>query len=228
MRQGTPPETPALGNRRRCAVLLRALFFYSEVLTMGLLELFLLAVGLSMDAFAVAVCKGLSTGKLKKSHFLIVGAWFGGFQALMPTIGYFLGGTFKQYIDSFDHWIAAILLALIGANMLKEGLSKDTEKVDASFSFKSMLLLAIATSIDALAVGVSFAFLSDINIYFAAGLIGVTTFILSAIGLKIGNVFGLKYKSKAEIAGGIILILIGLKILFEHLGIIDWFLNLFK
>lgn len=194
---------------------------------MGLLELFLLAVGLSMDAFAVSVCKGLSTEKLKPSHYLIIGAWFGGFQALMPTVGYLLGTTFEKYITSVDHWVAFALLALIGGNMLKEGFSKDEEKVDPSFSFRTMLLLAIATSIDALAVGITFALLPDVNIFAAVGFIGVITFTLSAIGLKIGNVFGVKYKSKAEIAGGIILILMGIKILLEHLGVFDMIAKLF-
>lgn len=189
---------------------------------MGLLELFLIAVGLSMDAFAVSVCKGLSVQKPKANHYLIVGLWFGGFQALMPTLGYLLGSTFEQYITSFDHWIAFILLVFIGGNMIRESLSKDEEKADANFGFKSMLPLAVATSIDALAVGVTFALLPEVNIFAAVGFIGATTFILSAIGLKVGNIFGTKYKSKAELAGGIILILIGIKILLEHLGVINF------
>ena len=189
---------------------------------MGLLELFLLAVGLSMDAFAVSVCKGLSTHKLNWKHYLLIGAWFGGFQALMPFLGYLLGSTFERYITAFDHWVAFVLLLLIGGNMIKEGLSKETETVNSSFSFRTMLLLAIATSIDALAVGITFALLPDVNIAAAVSFIGVTTFLISAIGLKVGNVFGLKYKNKAEIAGGIILILIGLKILLEHLGVISF------
>lgn len=189
---------------------------------MGLLELFILAVGLSMDAFAVSVCKGLSTHKLKVKHYLIIGAWFGGFQALMPTIGYFLGSTFEKYITSFDHWVAFVLLAIIGGNMIREGVSKDEEKTNDSFSFKTMIVLAIATSIDALAVGITFALLPDVNIVAAVSFIGATTFILSAVGLKVGNIFGLKYKSKAEIAGGAILILIGTKILLEHLGVINF------
>ena len=180
---------------------------------MGLLELFLIAVGLSMDAFAVSVCKGLSERQLKAKHYLIIGAWFGGFQAIMPTIGYLLGSTFEQYITAVDHWIAFVLLCFIGGNMIREALSKDEEKLDASFSFKTMLLLAIATSIDALAVGITFALLPDVNIVAAVLFIGATTFILSVTGLKVGNVFGTKYKSKAELAGGIILILIGTKIL---------------
>ncbi len=188
---------------------------------MSLYELFILAVGLSMDAFSVAVCKGLATQKLQKKHYFIVGAWFGGFQALMPAIGYFLGSTFRKYIENYDHWVAFVLLVLIGANMLREAFSKGEEEKaeEASFSFKSMLVLAVATSIDALAVGVSFALLPDVNITAAVLFIGVVTFVLSAVGLKVGNVFGTKYKKKAEIVGGIILILIGVKILLEHLGV---------
>lgn len=191
---------------------------------MGMLELILIAVGLSMDAFAVSVCKGLSAGKLQWRHYLIVGVWFGGFQALMPTLGYFLGSTFEKYITSFDHWIAFVLLAVIGGNMLREGLSKDEdeEQGDASFSFRTMFLLAVATSIDALAVGITFALLPDVHIAAAVGIIGGITFVLSAAGLKVGNIFGLKYKSKAEIVGGVILILMGIKILLEHLGVIHF------
>lgn len=189
---------------------------------MGILELLSLAVGLSMDAFAVAVCKGLSTKEVKWKHYLVVGVWFGGFQALMPTVGYILGSSFEKYIKSVDHWVAFVLLAFIGGNMLKDGLSKQTETTDASFSFRSMFLLAIATSIDALAVGITFALLPDVNVSFAVLFIGVITFILSAVGLKVGNLFGLRYKNKAEIAGGVILILIGVKILLEHLGVINF------
>lgn len=189
---------------------------------MGILELFILAVGLSMDAFAVSVCKGLSTEKLKAKHYLIIGAWFGGFQALMPTIGYFLGSTFEKYITSFDHWVAFVLLAIIGGNMIREGVSKDEEKANDSFSFKTMIVLAVATSIDALAVGITFGLLPDVNIAAAVSFIGVITFVLSAVGLKVGNIFGLKYKSKAEIVGGVILVLIGTKILLEHLGVINF------
>ncbi len=189
---------------------------------MGLLELFLIAVGLSMDAFAVAVCKGLSVRQVKVKHFLLTGAWFGGFQGLMPFIGYLLGTTFKDYIVSFDHWVAFVLLALIGGNMLKEGLSKEEEKANDSFSVGTMVVLALATSIDALAIGVSFALLPDVNILAAVVFIGVITFVLSAVGVKVGNIFGAKYKSKAEIAGGTILILMGLKILLEHLNVINF------
>lgn len=189
---------------------------------MGLLELFILAVGLSMDAFAVSVCKGLSTQKLKAKHFIAVGAWFGGFQALMPAIGYFLGSRFEKYITNFDHWIAFVLLLIIGGNMIRESLSKEEENANDSFSFKTMLVLAVATSIDALAVGISFGILPEVNIAAAVSFIGVITFVLSAVGLKIGNIFGLKYKSKAELVGGIILVLIGTKILLEHLGVINF------
>lgn len=186
---------------------------------MGMLELFLIAVGLSMDAFAVSVCKGLSVRKAEFKHSLCVGLYFGGFQALMPLIGYLLGTQFESFIVSIDHWIAFILLGFIGGNMIREALSKDEEKLDDSFCMKTMLTLAIATSIDALAMGVTFAFLR-VNIVYAVLFIGVITFVLSAIGLKVGNVFGAKYKSKAELMGGIVLILMGTKILLEHLGFI--------
>ena len=189
---------------------------------MSILEILLLGIGLSMDAFAVSICKGLSTKRLQTRHYLIIGAWFGGFQALMPTIGFFLGSTFEQYITAFDHWVAFVLLAAIGAGMIKESLSKEESNGNDSFSFKTMLLLALATSIDALAVGITFALLPDVNVPLAVCLIGITTFVCSAAGLKVGNLFGLKYKAKAELAGGIILILIGLKILLEHLGVISF------
>lgn len=191
---------------------------------MSFMELVLIAVGLSMDAFAVAICKGLSVQKLGWKHYLTVGAWFGGFQALMPTLGYLLGTTFERYITSVDHWVAFVLLCLIGGSMLKEGLAKEEEEKEerAGFDFKSMLLLAVATSIDALAVGITFALLPDVNIFSAVGLIGIITFCLSAVGLKVGNIFGLKYKSKAEVVGGVILILIGVKILLEHLGVVNF------
>lgn len=191
---------------------------------MSFMELVLIAVGLSMDAFAVAICKGLSVQKLGWKHYLTVGVWFGGFQALMPTLGYLLGTTFERYITSVDHWVAFVLLCLIGGSMLKEGLAKEEEEREerAGFDFKSMLLLAVATSIDALAVGITFALLPDVNIFSAVGLIGTITFCLSAVGLKVGNIFGLKYKSKAEVVGGVILILIGVKILLEHLGVVNF------
>lgn len=190
---------------------------------MSIVEIVLLAVSLSMDAFAVALCKGLALKKINLKSCAIVGAWFGAFQGLMPMIGYFLGSTFADKITSIDHWIAFILLAIIGGNMIKEALEKDEEKVNDSLGFKTMLVMAIATSIDALAVGVSFAFTDfepDWFVYVAFALIGVITFTLSAIGVKIGNIFGTKYKSKAEFAGGLILVLLGLKILLEGLGII--------
>lgn len=189
---------------------------------MSLFELFLIAVGLSMDAFAVAICKGLATGRVKLGQMVIVGLWFGIFQALMPLIGYLLGVNFSTLIQSIDHWIAFILLGLIGVNMIREAVGGDEEccnEEDASYSIRAMLPLAIATSIDALAVGVSFAFLS-VDIVPAVSFIGVCTFILSAFGVKIGSVFGLRFKKKAEIAGGVILILMGAKILLEHLGLI--------
>ena len=189
---------------------------------MSILEILLLGIGLSMDAFAVSICKGLSTKRLQTRHYMIIGAWFGGFQALMPTIGFFLGSTFEQYITAFDHWVAFVLRSAIGAGMIKESLSKEESNGNDSFSFKTMLLLALATSIDALAVGITFALLPDVNVPLAVCLIGITTFVCSAAGLKVGNLFGLKYKAKAELAGGIILILIGLKILLEHLGVISF------
>lgn len=185
---------------------------------MGTLELFLIAIGLSADAFAVAICKGLSTNKIKVSNMLAVGLYFGGFQALMPLLGFWLGSNFQSLIESIDHWIAFILLGVIGFNMIRES-REQAEEVDSSFSFKAMLPLAVATSIDALAVGITFSFLK-VSIIPAVSLIGITTFILSVIGLVMGNRFGCKYKSKAELMGGIILILIGTKILLEHLGIL--------
>ncbi len=182
---------------------------------MSIVEIFILAVGLSMDAFAVSICKGLSVRKLYPRHSLITGLYFGGFQAGMPLIGYFLGTQFKSLITSIDHWIAFILLGLIGANMIRESFGEPDELND-SFSPSTMLPLAIATSIDALAVGVTFAFL-NVNVASPVSIIGITTFILSAAGVRIGNVFGAKFKSKAELAGGIVLVLIGIKILIEHL-----------
>ena len=184
---------------------------------MGLIELFLIAVGLSMDAFAVSVCKGLAMPKCTFKKAAIVGLWFGGFQALMPAIGYVLGAQFQETIASIDHWIAFVLLALIGGNMIHEALDNDEEEADASLDVKTMFLLAVATSIDALAIGITFAFLK-VNIIPAVCFIGSVTFIISFAGVKIGNVFGARYKNKAEIVGGVILILLGLKILLEHLG----------
>lgn len=185
---------------------------------MGILELFLVAVGLSMDAFAVAVCKGLAVKEVRPRHMALTGLWFGGFQALMPVIGYFIGAQFKDAIASIDHWIAFGLLAVIGGNMVREALSKEEEPADASMSPGKMFPLAVATSIDALAVGVGFAFL-EVHIWLAALFIGVVTFLLSAAGVKVGSLFGAKYKSRAELCGGVILILLGLKILLEHLGV---------
>lgn len=189
---------------------------------MSISELLLIAVGLSMDAFAVSICKGLATKKVGVKHMLVVGLWFGGFQALMPLIGYFLGSTFEEYITRFDHWVAFVLLALIGGNMIREALSGEEEKANDSLGVREMLTLAVATSIDALAVGVTFALLPGVNIAAAVSFIGVITFVISAAGIKVGNAFGTKCKSKAELAGGVILILIGLKILLEHLGVINF------
>ena len=186
---------------------------------MGIAELFILAVGLSMDAFAVSVCKGLSIQKLKPRHAVIVGAWFGAFQALMPAIGWLLGSAFADMIEAVDHWIAFVLLALIGGNMIREALGHAEEDADPSLAPIAMLLLAVATSIDALAVGVTFAFL-QVELIPAVTLIGVCTFLLSAAGVKIGHLFGVKYKSRAELLGGAVLVLIGLKILLEHLDLI--------
>ena len=183
---------------------------------LSFVELFLLAVGLSMDAFAVSVCKGLSVPRVRKANMLACGAYFGGFQALMPLIGYLLGVRFQTMIENVDHWIAFVLLAIIGINMIREALGDDDESLDDSFSAKTMLLLAVATSIDALAVGVTFAFLR-VNIIPAVCFIGAVTFVLSALGVRLGGVFGVKWKRRAELAGGTILVLIGLKILVEHL-----------
>ncbi|MBR6525280.1 MAG: manganese efflux pump [Clostridia bacterium] len=189
---------------------------------MGILELAILAVGLAMDAFAVSICKGLALKKTNIRHMAVVGAWFGGFQALMPLIGFFLGSMFAEKIQAFDHWIAFGLLALIGGNMLREafgGEEDECEDCQNSMSAKAMLPMAIATSIDALAVGISLAVVNA-NIWVSITFIGVVTFLLSGMGVKLGSVFGAKYKTKAEIAGGVILILLGLKILLEHLGVL--------
>ena len=174
-----------------------------------------------MDAFAVSVCKGLAMKKLSLKKAFIIGLWFGGFQALMPTLGYLLGTRFEQYVTTIDHWIAFALLVLIGANMIKEALSKEEDSANDSVDVKTMFLLAVATSIDALAVGITYAFL-QVQIVPAVTFIGVITFSLSVAGVKIGNVFGLKYKKKAEITGGIILIVMGTKILLEHLGLLNF------
>lgn len=184
---------------------------------MDTITILLIAVGLSMDAFAVAICKGLAVGKVTLRNVMTVGIWFGGFQAIMPVVGYYLGVQFRDSITAVDHWVAFILLAVIGANMMRESFSGDDEKMDGSTGIRTMFLLAVATSIDALAIGISFAFL-DVGIFFSAALIGVTTFVFSVVGMIIGSTFGAKYKSKAEFVGGAILIILGTKILFEHLG----------
>ena len=181
-------------------------------------ELFVIAVGLSMDAFAVSICKGLSTKDVRREHMVVTGLYFGGFQALMPLAGYLLGSRFQSMIQRVDHWIAFVLLALIGANMVRES-QGEAEHLDDSFTPGTMIPLAVATSIDTLAVGVTFAFL-NVRIIPAAALIGVTTFALSAIGMRLGNVFGARYQARAELAGGIVLILMGVKILLEHTGIL--------
>lgn len=186
---------------------------------MGFAELLLLAIGLSMDAFAVSICKGLAMDRITWKKAAAVGAWFGVFQALMPAIGYFLGSAFEAYITSIDHWVAFVLLALIGGNMIRESFGNEEAAANASLGFRTMLLLAVATSIDALAVGITFAFLG-VRLLPSVLLIGCTTFLISAAGVRLGNVFGEKYQKKAEFFGGVILILLGLKILLEHLGVL--------
>lgn len=191
---------------------------------MGLGELLLLALGVSMDAFAVSICKGLAMKKATLKEGAICGAWFGGFQAMMPLIGFFLGALFAEAIQAIDHWVAFVLLAFIGANMLKEAFGKEEECCEcdnnADLSVKTMFIMAVATSIDALAVGISLAMAGNVNIVAAVALIGAFTFVMSAIGVKVGNVFGSKFEKKAQMAGGFILILLGTKILLEHLGIL--------
>lgn len=187
---------------------------------MNILELFMIASGLSMDAFAISVCKGLAFDKVSFKKAVFIGIWFGSFQAIMPLAGYFLGSAFEKYIISFDHWAVFILLVFIGVNMIRESFSKENDLSDNSLKFRDMFPLAVATSIDALAVGITFGLLPDVNILSAVLFIGIVTFILSMIGFKAGNIFGSKYKSKAEFAGGIILILMGTKILLEHLEFI--------
>lgn len=186
---------------------------------MGLTELFVLAVGLSMDAFAVSVCKGLSLGRIRVKHMCIAGAWFGGFQALMPLAGYFLGSFFSDLITRYAHWIAFILLLYLGGKMIRDARGGEDCRIDGAMDGKNMFLLAVATSIDALAVGVTFAFLR-VSIIPAVTFIGCVTFVCSAAGMKIGGLFGVKYKSGAEICGGVILILLGCKILLEGLGVL--------
>ena len=190
---------------------------------MNFVELFLIAVGLSMDAFAVSVGKGLAMRRLDMRQAFVIALFFGGFQALMPVIGWFLGAQFAQYVTSVAHWIAFALLVLIGGKMLWDAFHEETEgdgSGGGAIGFVELVMLAVATSIDALAVGVTFAFL-DVEIVPAVSMIGVTTFVLSAIGVKIGNVFGAKYKSKAELVGGIVLVVMGVKILIEHLFFAD-------
>ena len=191
---------------------------------MGFFELFLIGIGLSMDAFAVAICKGLGMERINKRDTLLLALFFGGFQALMPLTGYLLGSRFASYIERWDHWIAFVLLAFIGGNMIRESREQEEEEIEhgGSIRYRELFTLAVATSIDALAVGITFALLPDVNVPLAVCLIGITTFLCSAAGLRVGNLFGLRYKAKAELAGGIILILIGLKILLEHLGVISF------
>ena len=192
---------------------------------MGFVELLLLAVGLSMDAFAVSICKGLSMKKAGLKTGLVCGSWFGGFQALMPLIGFFLGSLFAAAIEAFDHWVAFGLLAIIGINMLREAFEKEEECEcckEGDLSFKTMFVMAIATSIDALAVGISLAMAQGVNIWLAIALIGIITFGMCCLGVKIGSIFGSKFEKKAQIAGGAILILLGTKILLEHLGVLPW------
>ncbi len=192
---------------------------------MGIGELLLLAVGVSMDAFAVSICKGLAMKKATLKASMTCGLWFGGFQALMPTLGFFLGTLFAEAIQSIDHWVAFVLLAIIGVNMLKEAFGKEEEDCgceenSADLSPKTMFVMAVATSIDALAVGISLAMAGSVNIWLAALFIGICTCGFSAVGVKIGNVFGSRFEKKAQMAGGVILILLGLNILLEHLGIL--------
>lgn len=191
---------------------------------MGFIELLLLAVGLSMDAFAVSICKGLSMKKASVKGMAVCGGWFGSFQALMPLIGYLAGRMFADAIAVYDHWVAFGLLFMIGANMLREALSKkegEEEAESGDLSVKTMFVMAVATSIDALAVGVSLAMAGDVNIWTAVILIGCTTFILSAVGVKVGSIFGNQFEKKAQAAGSVILMLLGIKILLEHLGILS-------
>ena len=189
---------------------------------MDFLELLFLAVGLSADAFAVSVCKGLSMKKTTLKASAVCGFWFGGFQALMPLLGFFLGSIFAAAIEAVDHWIAFVLLALIGLNMLKDAFGKEEcqECSDADLSPKTMFVMAVATSIDALAVGISLAMAGNVNIFLAVSLIGVTTFLLAGLGVKIGGIFGSRFEKPAQIAGGAILIILGTKILLEHLGVL--------
>ena len=186
---------------------------------MGILEILLISIGLAMDAFAVSVCKGLAMKKMNWKKAMIIGLYFGIFQAVMPIIGYYLGERFENLVTSIDHWIILGLLVFIGGNMIKESFEKENTEINDNIDIKTMILLAVATSIDALAVGITFAFF-EITLISVVLAIGIITFILSVIGVKIGNKFGAKYKRKSEFVGGLILILIGIKVLMEHLGII--------
>lgn len=188
---------------------------------MELIEILLLSMGLAMDAFAVSICKGLSMKKMSWKKAIIIALYFGVFQAIMPVFGYLLGTTFEGLVTKFDHWIAFILLLAIGTNMIKESFDKEDEKKNDKVDFKTMVILALATSIDALAIGITFAFL-DVNLISAVSIIGIITFIISILGVKIGNKFGDKYQNKAELAGGGMLILLGIKILLEHLEVITF------
>ncbi len=185
---------------------------------MDIAELVLLAVGLAMDAFAVSVCKGLAVGQVRPKHLFLCGLWFGGAQALMPFFGYLLGATFEEYIKAFDHWVAFGLLLVIGISMIREAFSDGEDEGNASFTFSVMLVMAIATSIDALAAGITFGVMPNVNLPLALGLIGTLTFCLSAVGVKVGSVFGTRYRTAAQICGGVILILLGAKILLEGIG----------
>lgn len=187
---------------------------------MSVFSIILVAIGLSMDAFAVSVCKGLKMKTIDYGKTLLIGLFFGGFQAIMPIIGWLIGYKFQQHIERIDHWIAFLLLAFIGAKMIYESFKPDEDNSPDTLRLSELFILAIATSIDALAVGITFAILNDINIFFSAAVIGLITFILSVIGVGVGNKFGAFYKNKAELTGGIILMILGLKILLEHLGIV--------
>ena len=189
---------------------------------MTIFDILIIAIGVAMDAFAVSIAKGLSVKRVEFNHYAKVALWFGGFQALMPLIGYYVGTWFAPIVERCDHWVAFVLLGIIGGKMIKDSFHPEEDHSSSDFAFKTMLLMAIATSIDALAVGVTYAFLPDVEIVPAVAFIGVITFALSFVGVKIGNIFGTKFKSKAELAGGIILILIGTKILLEHLGVINF------
>ena len=186
---------------------------------MGIIEIVLIGLSLAMDAFAVSICKGLSMKKMNWKSAIIISLYFGIFQAFMPVVGYFLGSTFESYVTNIDHWIAFILLSLIGGNMIKESFDSEDKKKNDKIDFKTMIVLAIATSIDALAIGITFAFF-EVNLLLSISIIGIITFLLSIIGVKIGNKFGDKYQNKAEFVGGLILVLLGIKILLEHLGIL--------